>query len=57
MIWLRMTIFSLGRILLFCNIKWFYIKAATAYHPIIQKEVDDLLAKDAFEKLTDGTGF
>ena len=31
---------------LFCNFKWFNIKAAIAHHPVIQKEVDELLAKD-----------
>ena len=32
---------------LFCNFWQFNIKAAAAHHPIIQKEVDELLADDA----------
>ena len=28
--------------LLFCNFRWFSIKVAMAYHPIIQKEVDEI---------------
>ena len=39
---------------LFCNFKWFNIKAATSHHPVIQKEVDELLA---IELLTCGVGF
>ena len=35
----------------------FNIKAATAHHAIIQKEVDELLVKGAFESLTGNTGF
>ena len=38
--------------LLFCNFEWFNIKAATLHHPIIWKEVDEQLAKDANEPLT-----
>ena len=43
-------------LLLFHNFKWFNILAATAY-PIIQKEMDELLAKGAIEPSTAGTGF
>ena len=39
LIWFRVFIFSLGLIQpLFHNFKWFNIKAAAAYHPIMQKE-------------------
>ena len=38
--------------LLFCNFKQLNIKAATAHHPIIKKEVDEILAKDAIELST-----
>ena len=31
--------------------------AAATHHPIIQKKVDELLAKDATEALTGGAGF
>ena len=43
--------------LLFHNFWQFIAKAATAHHPIIQKEVDELLAKGAIELSSDGTGF
>ena len=36
---------------LFHSVKQFNIKVAKAYHPIIQKEVDELLVKDATEPL------
>ena len=42
---------------LFHNFKWFNIKAALAHHPIIQNEVDELLAKVTSEPLMGGTGF
>ena len=42
---------------LFCNFKQFNIKAAMTHCPIIQKEVDELLAKGAFEELCGGAGF
>ena len=42
---------------LFCNFKQFNIKAAKAHHPIIQKEVDELLAKGATEPCTGGAAF
>ena len=43
--------------LLFCNFKCFNIKAGTAHHPLIQKEVDELLVRGIIETLTCGTGF
>ena len=39
------------------NFQQFNIKAGTAQHPIIWKEVDELLAKGAIESLTDAAGF
>ena len=42
---------------LFCNFKWFNTKAATGHHPIIQKEVDELLAKGTTEALSGDAGF
>ena len=41
---------------LFCNFKWFNIKAATSY-PVRQKEVDEILVQGAVEPTTDGAGF
>ena len=35
----------------------FNVKAAAAHHPVIQKEVDELLAKGAIEPSSDGAGF
>ena len=43
--------------LLFHNFRQFKIKATYAHHGIIQKEVDDMLAKDAIEPTTCGVGF
>ena len=43
--------------MLFHNFKWSNIKAPTADHPVIQKEVDELLAKDAIKLLSGGAGF
>ena len=43
--------------LLFHNFKWFNIKAVQANHPIIQEEVDELLAKGGIEPSTGGVGF
>ena len=58
LIWQRFTIFSLGATLcLFHNFRWFNKKAALAHHPIIQKEVDELLAKGATESSIGGVGF
>ena len=37
--------------------RWFYIKGALAHYHIIQKEVDELLAKGAIEPLDGGSGF
>ena len=42
---------------LFCNFKWFSIMAAAAHHPIVQKEVDELLAKGPVEPSFGGAGF
>ena len=39
------------------NFKQFNIKAAMAHHPIIKKEVDNLLAMGAIEYSTGGDGF
>ena len=39
---------------LFCNFRWFNIKATPVHHPIIQKEVDELLAKGCIEPSTVG---
>ena len=38
------------------HFKSFNIKASTAIHPVIQKEVDDLLAKGAIETWTGDPG-
>ena len=43
--------------LLFCNFKQCIIKDATADQPIIQKKVDELLAKGAIETSTGGASF
>ena len=42
---------------LFCEFWHFNVKAAAAHHPVIQKEVDELLAKGAIEPSSGGTGF
>ena len=42
---------------LFHNFQLFNIKAAAPHHPIIQKEVDELLAKGAIEPSSGGAGF
>ena len=42
---------------LFCNFQQFNVKAAAAHHPIIQKEVDELLAKGVIEPSSGGAGF
>ena len=42
---------------LFCNFQQFNVKVATNDHPIIQKEVDELLAKGAIEPSYGGAGF
>ena len=42
---------------LFCDFRHFNVKAAAAHHPVIQKEVDELLAKGAIEPSSSGAGF
>ena len=42
---------------LFCDFQHFNVKAAAAHHPVIQKEVDELLAKGAIEPSSGGAGF
>ena len=42
---------------LFCDFQHFSVKAAVAHHPVIQKEVDELLAKGAIEPSSGGAGF
>ena len=42
---------------LFCNSWQFIVKVAVDHHPIIQKEVDELLAKGAIEPSSGGAGF
>ena len=43
--------------LLFFNFRTLNIKAIPAHHPIIKKEVDELLAMGAIEPYTGGVGF
>ena len=43
--------------LLFCNYKQFNIKAAIAHHPVIQKDINKLLAKCATEPSASDAGF
>ena len=58
LIWFGATIFSLDPILP-CSHDFqpFNVKAAAAHHPVIQKEVDELLAKGAIEPSSCGAGF
>ena len=42
---------------LFRNFSHFNVKAVAAHHPVIQKEVDELLAKGAIEPSSGGAGF
>ena len=42
---------------LFHNFQQFNVKAAVAHHPIIQKEVDELLSKGANEPSSGGAHF
>ena len=42
---------------LFCDFQHFNIKAVAAHHPVIQREVDELLAKGAIEPSSGGAGF
>ena len=56
--WFRVTIFhSRSHPSLFCNFWQLSVKVATAHHPIIQKEVDELLAKGVIEPPSGGAGF
>ena len=41
---------------LFCDFWCFNVKSAAAHHPVIQKEVDELLAKGAIELSSGGAG-
>ena len=43
--------------LLFSHFKWLNIKPAKAHKLVIQREMDELLAKGATEVLAGGTGF
>ena len=42
---------------LFHDFQDFNIKVVAAHHPVIQKEVDELLAKEAIEPSSGGAGF
>ena len=42
---------------LFHDFQHFNVKAAAAHHPVIQKEGDELLAKEAIEPSSGGAGF
>ena len=42
---------------LFHNFQQFNIKATPGHHAIIQKEVDELVVKDAIEPSSNGAGF
>ena len=42
---------------LFCNFWHFNVKVPAAHHPVIQKEVDELLAKGAIEPSSGGASF
>ena len=42
---------------LFRNFRHFNVKVPAAHHPVIQKEVDELLAKGAIEPSSGGAGF
>ena len=42
---------------LFHDFWCFYVKVVTAYYPVIQKEVDELLAEGAIEPSSGGAGF
>ena len=48
-IWIKVIIFSLGHGLLFSNFQWFSVKAAVSHHPVIQKELQELLSKGVIE--------
>ena len=58
LIWLGATIFSLDpHPPLFHNFQHINVNAAAAHHPVIQKEVDELLAKGAIEPSSGGASF
>ena len=42
---------------LFCDFQCFNVQAVAAPHPVIQKEVQELLAKGAIESSSGGAGF
>ena len=42
---------------LFCDFWHFNVKAAAGHHPVIQKEVNELLVKGAIEPSSGGAGF
>ena len=42
---------------LFCNFQQFNVKVTATHHPIIQKEVDELLAMGVIEPSSGGAGF
>ena len=42
---------------LFCDFRYFNIKVAAAHHPVIQKEVEEVLAKGATECSSGGARF
>ena len=42
---------------LFCDFKWFSIKAAAAHCPVILADMKELLVKGAIEPSCGGTGF
>ena len=42
---------------LFHDFQHFNVKAAAAHHPVIQKKVDELIAKGAIEPSSGGIGF
>ena len=53
---LNVTIFSLSTSLLFCTYKPLNIKTSVLHCPVIQKEADEVLTKDANEPSNDGAG-
>ena len=58
LIWLRIIIFSVGvNLHYFVNFRKFNITATAAHYSIIQKEVDELLAKGAIEPSNGGASF
>ena len=59
LIWIEVTVFSLDAIVCYSMVlnKWFSSSASAAHDPIMQKEVDELLAKGVWEPLTGGARF